>query len=196
MITMIIPASLALLVLFWAVGAYKRLVRSRSRSRNAFAQLNAQLKQRNALIQDFVEVAKAGMEQERDALEALASACSDALGASAKAAGSTSDADAMRQMAAAEGAVSASLASALALAASCPELKSNDDMMQLGEELAGVQGRIAFAHQVYNDSVMQYNASLEQFPGSIIATVFAFRPAELLQADEMTAQPKAMEAAV
>lgn len=196
MVETIIPASLALLVLFWAVGAYKRLVRLRNQSRNAFAQLHAQLKQRNALIPEFVEIAKASMEQEREALESLASACNQALAANAKAAGNAPNAGAMRQMAKAESAVSASLARALAWSESYPDLKANGDMLQLVEELTDAQGKIVFAHQVYNDSVMQYNASLEQFPGSIIATVFAFRPVELLQQEKSPERPEAVQAAV
>jgi LemA protein len=192
----IIPASIALLVLFWAVGAYKRLVSLRSQSRNAFAQIDEQLKRRHGLIPDLVETSQAYMKHEREALEALIAACNQALAANAKVGGSPADAAAMRRMTMAENVLGSALDRTLALAEAYPDLKTDRNMMQLMEELTGTQNRIAFARQVYNGGVMQYNAALEQFPGSIIATVFAFRPAELLQADESLEQPGAMKVAV
>lgn len=181
---------LALLIVFWAVGAYNRLVGLQNQYKNAFAQIDVQLKRRYDLIPNLVETAKGYMKHEREALEAVIAARNQAVTANARAAGNPSDASAMRQMAAAEGVLSSSLGRMFALSEAYPELKANQNMMQLTEELTSTENRIAFARQAYNDGVMQYNTSREQFPGSIIAGIFAFRPAELLQSTETPEERK------
>jgi LemA protein len=187
---LIIVAVLALLIVFWAVGAYNRLVSLRNQFKNAFAQIDVQLKRRYDLIPNLVETAKGYMKHERETLEAVIAARNQAVSANAKAAGDPGDAAAMQQMAAAEGALSSSLGKMFALSEAYPDLKANQNMMQLTEELTSTENRIAFARQAYNDGVMQYNNSREQFPGSIIAGMFAFAPAELLQATEAPEERK------
>lgn len=181
------------LVLFWAVGAYNRLVSLRNQNKNAFAQIDVQLKRRHDLIPNLVETAKGYMKHEREALEAVIAARNQAVSANAKARGSPDEAGAMQQMAAAEGLLSSSLGRMFALSEAYPDLKANQNMMQLTEELTSTENRIAFARQGYNDGVMQYNTSIEQFPSSIIAGMFAFKPAELLQATESPEERKAVK---
>lgn len=186
----IIAAVVALLILFWAVGAYNRLVSLRNQFKNAFSQIDVQLKRRYDLIPNLVETARGYMKHERETLEAVIVARNKAVGANAKAAGNPSDANAVHQMAAAEGILTSTLGRMFALSEAYPELKANENMMQLTEELTSTENRIAFARQAYNDGVMQYNNAREQFPGSIIAGLFAFTPAELLQSTETAEERK------
>lgn len=186
----IIVVAVVLLIVFWAVGAYNRLVSLRNQFKNAFAQIDVQLKRRYDLIPNLVETAKGYMKHERETLEAVIAARNQAVNANAKAAGDISDAAAMQQMAAAEGALGSTLGKLFALSEAYPDLKANQNMMQLTEELTSTENRIAFARQAYNDGVMQYNNSREQFPGSVIAGMFAFAPAELLQATEAPEERK------
>lgn len=190
MVGLIILLAIVLVVVFWAVGAYNRLVSLQNQYKNSFAQIDVQLKRRYDLIPNLVETAKGYMKHEREALEAVIAARNQAVTANAKAAGDPSDAQAMQQMAAAEGLLTSSLGKMFALSEAYPDLKANQNMMQLTEELTSTENRIAFARQAYNDGVMQYNTSREQFPGSIIAGMFAFRPAELLQSTEAPEERK------
>ncbi len=190
MIAMIVLIAIALLILFWGVGVYNRLIALRNQFKNAFAQIDVQLKRRYDLIPNLVETAKAYMKHERETLEAVIAARNQAVDAAARAARDPADAAAVRQMAAAEGALGATLGRLFALSEAYPDLKANQNMMQLTEELTSTENRIAFARQAYNDGVMQYNVSVEQFPGSVIAGMFAFRPAELLEATEAPEERK------
>jgi LemA protein len=185
---LIILLAIILVTLFWGVGAYNRLVSLQNQVKNAFSQIDVQLKRRYDLIPNLVETAKGYMKHERETLEAVIAARNQAVSANAKAA--PSDTGAMREMAAAEGLLSSSLGKMFALSESYPELKANENMMQLTEELTSTENRIAFARQAYNDGVMQYNTSREQFPGSIIAGMFAFKAAELLQSTESPEERK------
>ena len=187
---LVILLVLALLVVFWAVGAYNRLVSLQNQYKNSFAQIDVQLKRRYDLIPNLVETAKGYMKHEREALEAVIAARNQAVTANSKASGDPGDTAALRQMAAAEGLLNSSLGKMFALSEAYPELKANQNMMQLTEELTSTENRIAFARQGYNDGVMQYNTAREQFPGSIIAGIFAFRPAELLQSTEAPEERK------
>jgi len=193
MIGLIVLLVIVLVIVFWAVGAYNRLVSLQNRARNAFAQIDVQVKRRYDLIPNLVETAKGYMKHERETLEAVIAARNQAVNANAKAAADPADAVAMQTMAVAEGRLSSSLGKMFALSESYPDLKANQNMMQLTEELTGTENRIAFARQAYNDGVMQYNTSREQFPGSIIAGMFAFKPAELLQATEAPEERKAVK---
>jgi LemA protein len=186
--------AIALLV-FWAVGAYNRLVSLRNQIKNAFAQIDVQLKRRYDLIPNLVETAKGYMKHEREALEAVIAARNQAVSANAKVRGNPDEAGAIQQMAAAESVLSSSLGRMFALSEAYPDLKANQNMMQLTEELTSTENRIAFARQGYNDGVMQYNTSLEQFPSSVIAGMFAFKPAELLQATESPEERRAVKVA-
>lgn len=187
---LIILLAVVLVILFWGVGAYNRLVSLQNQVKNAFSQIDVQLKRRYDLIPNLVETAKGYMKHERETLEAVIAARNQAVNANSKAAADPADAGAMRQMASAEGLLSATLGKMFALSESYPELKANENMMQLTEELTSTENRIAFARQAYNDGVMQYNTSREQFPGSIIAGMFAFKPSELLQSTESPEERK------
>lgn len=193
MTALIILLVIALLIVFWAVGAYNRLISMRNQFKNAFAQIDVQLKRRYDLIPNLVETAKGYMKHERETLEAVIAARNQAAGANAKVAGDPTDAAAMHTMVAAEGMLSSSLGKLFALSEAYPDLKANQNMMQLTEELTSTENRIAFARQAYNDGVMQYNNAREQFPGSVIAGMFAFKPAELLQATEAPEERKAIK---
>lgn len=193
MIPFFILLAVALLLVFWAVGAYNRLVSLRNRFKNAFMQIDVQLKRRYDLIPNLVETAKGYMKHERETLEAVIAARNSAVSANARAASDPTDAAAVHQMAAAEGALNQSLGRLFALSEAYPDLKANQNMMQLSEELTSTENRIAFARQAYNDNVMEYNNMVEQFPGSVIAGMFAFRPAELLQSTEAPEERKAVK---
>lgn len=192
MIAMAVLLGIILLLLFWAVGAYNRLVSLRNRFRNGFAQIDVQLKRRYDLIPNLVDTAKAYMQHERTTLEAVIAARNQAVAANARVSGNPADAGAMQQMAAAEGALSSTLGRLFALSEAYPDLQANDNMLQLTEELTSTENRIAFSRQAFNDSVMEYNTAIEQFPGSVIAGMFAFKPAELLESTEAPEERKAV----
>ena len=193
MIATIVVLAIALLFVFWAVGAYNRLVSLRNQIKNAFAQIDVQLKRRYDLIPNLVETAKAYMKHERETLEAVIAARNQAVSANAKASVDPANAAAMQQMAAAEGMLSSTLGRLFALSEAYPDLKANQNMMQLTEELTSTENRIAFSRQAYNDGVMQYNTSIEQFPVSVIANMFTFKKAELLQSTEAPEERKAVK---
>jgi LemA protein len=171
-------------VVFWAVGAYNRLVSLRNKFRNAFAQIDVQLKRRYDLIPNLVETAKAYMKHERETLENVIKARNTAVGANAAASADPGSASAIQGLVAAEGALSGALSRLFALAEAYPDLKANQNMMQLTEELTGTENKISFARQSFNDAVMSYNTSAQQFPTNVIASAFSFTPAELLKSTE------------
>jgi len=180
----IIFLGLIAVVVFWVIGAYNRLVSLRNLFKNAFAQIDVQLKRRYDLIPNLVETAKAYMKHERETLEAVIRARAGAVVANTAAAANPADPTAMRELVVAEGMLSGALGKLFALAEAYPDLKANQNMMQLTEELTSTENKIAFARQAFNDSVMSYNTAVEQFPSNIIAGVFSFRQAELLAATE------------
>jgi len=169
---------------FWAVGAYNRLVSLRNQFKNAFAQIDVQLKRRYDLIPNLVETAKGYMKHERETLEKVIAARNTAVTANAAAAADPGSASAMRGLIAAEGALSGALSRLFALVEAYPDLKANQNMMQLSEELTSTENKISFARQAFNDAVMSYNTSSQQFPTNVIASMFSFAPGELLQSTE------------
>jgi LemA protein len=180
-------------VVFWAIGAYNRLVDLRNRFKNAFAQIDVQLKRRYDLIPNLVETAKAYMKHERETLEAVIKARNTAVTANAAAAANPGNPAAMQGLMSAEGLLSGALSKLFALAEAYPDLKANQNMMQLSEELTGTENKIAFSRQAFNDSVMTYNTATQQFPSNVIAGMFSFTPAELLQATESADERKAVK---
>lgn len=176
---LIVLAILVALGLF-AIGLYNGLVAARNAFRNAFAQIDVQLTRRYDLIPNLVETAKAYMAHERSTLEAVIQARNSAVAGLSAAKASPGDAAAMQQLAGADNALTQTLGRLFALSEAYPDLKANQNMMQLSEELTTTENKVAFARQAYNDAVMQYNNRREQFPGSIIAGMFAFLPAEQL----------------
>ena len=192
-ILLILLAFLAFFAL-WAIGVYNGLITSRNGYNNAFAQIDVQLQRRFDLIPNLVETAKGYMKHERETLDAVISARSAAQSGLAAAKANPGDPDAMAQLAAAQGQLNAGLGRLLAVAEAYPDLKANQNMMQLTEELTSTENKVAFARQAFNDAVMAYNNKREVFPSSLIAGMFNFAAAALLQipADkaEMREAPK------
>ena len=165
----------------WAMGIYNGLVTARNAFKNAFAQIDVQLQRRFDLIPNLVEVAKKYMAHERETLEAVIAARSAAQSGLAAAKASPGDPEAMAQLAAAQGQLNAGLGRLLAVAEAYPDLKANQNMMQLTEELTSTENKVAFARQAFNDMVMAYNNRREVFPNSVFAGMFGFQPATLLE---------------
>jgi LemA protein len=171
-------------VAVFAIAIYNRLVVLRNRFKNAFAQIDVQLKRRYDLIPNLVESVKGYLQHERGTLEAVVQARGNAVSAAQRAAAAPGDPGAMQGLAQAEGALGGALGRLLAVFEAYPELKANQSIMVLQEELTSTENKIAFARQAYNDSVMQYNTRRESFPDNLFAGVFGFGAAELLQATE------------
>ncbi len=183
----LIVLALLLLVVILGVSAYNRLVGLRNRYRNAFSQIDVQLKRRYDLIPNLVETAKAYLKHERQTLEAVIAARNQASSAAQRAAAAPGDAAAIHELAGAEGALGGALSRFFALTEAYPDLKANTTMLQLSEELTSTENKVAFARQAYNDAVMSYNTGREVFPASIIAGWAAFeaaRPWEIERAAE------------
>ncbi len=168
-----------ILVLLWIMGAFNRLVALRNRFKNAYAQIDVQLKRRYDLIPNLVETAKGYLKHERGTLEAVIAARNAASAASTRAAAAPGDAAAMKALSGAEGALTGVLGRLFALAEAYPDLKANTTMMTLMEELTSTENKVAFSRQAYNDAVMQYNIARETFPSNIVAGIFNFGAAEL-----------------
>ena len=182
-------AIIILAVLFF-VSLYNRLVAARNAFKNAFAQIDVQLTRRYDLIPNLVEIAKGYMKHERETLEAVISARNAAVSGLKAAAADPGNAAAVQALSGAEAQVTGALGRLFALAEAYPDLKANQTMMQLSEELTSTENKVAFSRQAYNDSVMGYNNQREMFPGSIVAGMFNFQPASLLD----IAKPEAREA--
>ena len=180
LLILLVFLGLAVALALWAMGIYNGLVTSRNGWKNAFAQIDVQLQRRFDLIPNLVETAKAYMGHERETLEAVIAARSAAQSGLAAAKAHPGDADAMAQLAASQGQLNGVLGRLLAVAEAYPDLKANQNMMQLSEELSSTENRVAFARQAYNDAVMAYNNKREVFPSSVVAGAFNFAPAALL----------------
>jgi LemA protein len=168
-------------VLMWLVGGYNRLVALRNRYKNAYAQIDVQLKRRYDLIPNLVETAKGYIKHERGTLEAVIAARNAASAANVRAAQVPGDAAAMKELSGAETALAGTLGRLFAVAEAYPDLKANTTMMTLMEELTSTENKVAFARQAYNDAVMSYNTTRESFPTNVIAGPFNFGPAELFE---------------
>ncbi len=179
-----IVIGLIIAAVFFAVSIYNRLVAGRNRFKNAFAQIDVQLTRRHDLIPNLVETAKGYMKHERETLEAVITARNVAVAGLKTAAKDPSDPEAMKQLAQAEQGLSGALGRLFALSESYPDLKANQNMMQLSEELTTTENKVAFARQAYNDSVMQYNTLRESFPNNFVAERFSFLRAELLEIED------------
>ena len=171
----IIPLAVILLVVMWWIGTYNGLVSRRNETKNSWSQIDVQLKRRYDLIPNLVETAKGYMKHERETLEAVVKArqtCVDL-----RSAGNVGE------LMKAEGTLAGSLRQLFAVAENYPDLKANQNMLQLQEELTSTENRIGFARPAYNDSVMRYNNACEQFPGSIIANMSGFKMAEFFEVE-------------
>jgi len=171
----------ALAIIMYAVGVYNGLVTLRNRFKNAFAQIDVQLKRRYDLIPNLVEVAKGYLKHESETLEAVVAARGAAVSAGQKAAADPSDPAAMKALSGAESQLAGAMSRLMVVVESYPNLKANETMMQLSEEMTSTENKVSFARQAYNDSVMQYNTTREQFPAVILAGALGFQAAELFE---------------
>ena len=179
--TLLIVIGVLVVLAGWAIGVYNGLVQARNRFKNAFAQIDVQLKRRYDLIPNLVETAKGYMKHERETLEAVIAARNQAFAAANAAAAAPTDGAAMRALAGAEGALRGVLGRLMVVVEQYPDLKANQNMMQLTEELTSTENKISFARQAYNDEVMAYNTRREVFPSSLIASMFNFAAAQSLE---------------
>ena len=187
---MMIPALIAVAVVgilgLLVAGLYNKLVALRNRYKNAFAQIDVQLKRRYDLIPNLVEVAKGYIKHERETLEAVIAARNQAASANTRAAANPGDPAAMQGLIGAESQLGGALGRLFALAEAYPDLKANQNMMQLSEEMTSTENKIAFARQAYNDAVMSYNTGREVFPAVVFAGMFGFTPAQLFEITNAT----------
>ena len=174
----------AVLLVVFIVGGYNSLVTLRNRYKNAYSQIDVQLKRRYDLIPNLVETAKGYLAHERGTLEAVIAARNTAVTANTRAAQNPGDTSAMKEISSAETALSGAMGRLFALAESYPDLKANTTMLSLMEELTSTENKVSFARQAYNDSVMAYNTRREVFPTNLIAGPFNFGPAELFVIDK------------
>ena len=172
------------IVALMATGIYNTLVALRNRFKNAYAQIDVQLKRRYDLIPNLVETAKGYIKHERETLEAVTQARNIAYAASKAAAANPGDSTAVKSLASAESGLGGALSRLMVVSEQYPDLKANQNMMQLTEELTSTENKISFARQAYNDSVMSYNTDREVFPSNLIAGMFNFTPAELFVIDK------------
>jgi LemA protein len=184
----ILVALLAAIVIagLWAMGIYNSLVALRNQFKNAFAQIDVQLKRRYDLIPNLVETAKGYLKHEHDTLEDVIKARNVAYAASQTAAANPADGNAVKGLASADAGLTGALSKLMVVSEQYPDLKANQNMMQLTEELTSTENKVAFARQAYNDAVMTYNTSRETFPNVVLAGAFGFLPAELFHVDDPT----------
>ena len=188
MIELLVVLGVLVVLVVWAVGIYNSLVRLKNRYQNAFAQIEVQLKRRYDLIPNLVETAKGYMEHERETLEEVVQARNQAVSGLARAAGDPGNPAAMSELAGAEGALTGAMGRLMALAESYPDLKANQNMMQLSEELTSTENKVAFSRQAFNDSVTAYNSYRQSFPAVALAGTFGHaEDASLLEFEDREA---------
>ena len=180
MVSLLILLAILVIGVLWGVGVYNGLITSRNGYKNAFAQIDVQLQRRFDLIPNLVETAKGYLKHERETLDAVILARSAAQSGLAAAKANPGDPEAMATLAAAQGQLNAGLGRLLAIAEAYPDLKANQNMMQLTEELASTENKVAFARQAFNDAVMAFNNKREVFPSSVIAGMVNLPAATLL----------------
>ena len=190
LITILVLVAIVVLFGGWGVGIYNGLVTSRNAYKNAFAQIDVQLSRRYDLIPNLVETAKAYLSHERETLEAVTAARTRAMSGLGAAKAAPGDPAAMAQLASAEAGLSGALGRLMMVSESYPDLKANQNMMQLTEELTSTENKVAFARQAYNDQVMGYNNKREVFPNTLLAGMFQFLPAALLELGEEDAHKR------
>lgn len=188
MIGLLIFLGVVAVVIFYFVAIYNGLVTLRNQFKNAFSQIDVQLQRRYDLIPNLVETAKGYMKHERETLEGVIQARNQAVGAARAVKADPTDAQAMHDLAGAETALGGMLGRFFALAEAYPDLKANQTMGQLMEELSSTENRIAFSRQAYNDAVMLYNNKRESFPDNMIAGAFSFKEAQLLELEDKEAR--------
>ena len=179
------------LIVFWVIGIYNGLVNERNRVRNAFAQIDVQLTRRYDLIPNLVEAVKGYMKHERETLEAVIQARNNAVSNLDAAKADPANAEAMKKLGASEGALGSALGRLFALSEAYPDLKANQNMIQFQEELSSTENKVAFSRQAFNDAVLSYNNTAENFPNNVIAGFFSFKLASFLEieSEEMRDAP-------
>ncbi|XAL99441.1 LemA family protein [Phycisphaeraceae bacterium D3-23] len=180
----IVLAVVVVILIIWVVKIYNRLVQLRERCKNSFSQIDVQLKRRHDLIPNLVETAKGYMAHEKDTLEAVLQARASATQAQINVNGDPTNAKEMAKLAQAEGQLTGALGRLMAVAEAYPDLKANENMMQLSEELTTTENKVAFSRQAYNDGVLTYNEYKKTFPPVIFANMFGFDDAEYFEIEE------------
>ncbi|MDE2402290.1 MAG: LemA family protein [Burkholderiales bacterium] len=183
-ITLIIVA----LLVFWSVGAYNRLIRLRNEITNAFAQIDVQLKRRHDLIPNLVDIARKYLEHERETLERVIAARAQAVAAADMVRAQPNQPGAIRSLNLAEGVLSSALGRFQAVVESYPELKADQTLRELSEELTHTENKVAFSRQLFNDNTLDYNNAIHQFPANVLAGLFGFKTAAMLQATTSEAE--------
>ena len=186
LITLLVFAAIGLGIIFWAIGIYNGLVQLRNRFKNAFAQIDVQLKRRYDLIPNLVETAKGYLKHESETLEAVIKARNIAASAAEAAAANPASAGKLKSLMSAETGLSGALSRLMVVSEQYPDLKANQNMAQLTEELTSTENKIAFARQAYNDTVMTYNTRREVFPAVLLAGAMGFQAAELFEVEDPT----------
>ena len=194
--TQLISIAVLAVLVFWAVGAYNRLIRLKNTIANAFSQIDVQLKRRYDLIPNLVEAAKKYLSHERETLEAVITARNQAKSASDTARARPTNSLAVTTLAVAEQALSSSLGQLFALNEAYPELKADETIRDLSEELTSTENKVGFARQAFNDAVLDYNNAQGQFPAVLVARLFSFAPSAMLQATESAEERKTVRIAM
>ncbi len=195
-ITQIVTVAVLVVLALWMLGAYNRLVRSRNEIGNAFAQIDVQLKRRYDLIPNLVEVAKKYVQHERDTLEAVIAARNTAKSASDAARSKPTDAARIGALVAADSALTGMLGKLAVVVEAYPELKADSTLRDLHEELNHTENRIAFSRQAFNDVVLDYNNAAQQAPTNVVAGLFGFKAAAMLEATQSEAERAAVKVAL
>lgn len=182
-VTLLVILAVVVFGIFFFVSIYNKLIQLKNRFKNAFAQIDVQLKRRYDLIPNLVETAKGYMKHERQVLEAVIKARNQASGAMEKAAADPGNSEAIQALVGAESTLTGTLGRLFALVEAYPDLKANQNMMQVSEELTTTENKVSFARQAFNDAVMAYNTAREIFPNNIVAKMFAFNEAQLFEID-------------
>jgi len=191
LIALLVIVVIAIVLIAWVVGLYNGLVVLKNRFKNAFAQIDVQLRRRYDLIPNLVETAKGYLKHERETLTAVIEARNQAAGAAKALAAAPGDPAAVKAFSAAESGLAGVLSRLMVVVERYPDLKADKQMARVMEELTSTENRIAFARQAYNDSVAEYNTKRELFPSSIVAGIFNFAPAALLESTDSAAQREA-----
>ena len=183
-IIVLLIIAIPVIAVIFVIGLYNGLVKLRNRYKNAFAQIDVQLKRRYDLIPNLVETAKSYMQHERETLEAVIQARNSASSAREHAAADPGNPSAMSELASADSGLGGTLGRLFALSEGYPDLRSNQNMLQLQEELTSTESKVAFARQAYNDAVMNFNNKLEMFPSNLIAGMFKFVSATMFEVSD------------
>lgn len=180
-VALLVILAVIVFTIFFFVSIYNRLIQLKNRFKNAFAQIDVQLKRRYDLIPNLVETAKGYLKHEREVLESVIKARNMASSAMEKVSADPGNTEAMQGLIGAESTLSGTLGRLFALVEAYPDLKANQNMMQLSEELTSTENKVSFSRQAFNDAVMTYNTAREVFPNNIVANMFAFKEAQLFE---------------